>query len=409
MSNSSSTVCSDEQHFDALSGLRVLDIATFVAAPFCGTILADFGAEVIKIEQPGLGDSLRSFGTQTDVGDTLVWLSEARNKDTLTLDLRKPEGAELFRQLVAQSDVVLENFRPGTMERWGLGYDDLAKINPRIIMLRVSAYGQTGPKRGEPGFARIAHAFGGLSYLAGEPGRPPVVPGSTSMADYISGMWGAIGVLIALRARETTGSGQFIDIGLYESVFRLLDEIAPAYAKFGIVRERMGPDTVNVAPHSHYETADGKWVAIACTNDRMWERLTVAMGRPDLLESYQTSPERVAHRDIVNREVATWIGTMALDEAMTTAGEHQVPIGPVYSIADIFEDPHFAARGNLLHVVDERAGELVLPAAVPRLSDTPAQFRHAGRALGADNERVLRDLLGLDPGRIRDLRDRKVI
>ena len=214
----------DLAQLPALSGLRVLDIATFVAAPFCGTILADFGAEVIKIEQPKTGDALRQFGTITECGDSLVWLSEARNKKTITLDLRTPDGAVLFKQLVAKSDVVLENFRPGTLEKWGLGFEELSKINPRLVLLRISAYGQTGPKRGEPGFARIAHAFAGLSWLSGEADGPPVVPGSTSMADYVSGMWGAIGVLTALRARDVSGKGQSIDIGLYESIFRLLDE-----------------------------------------------------------------------------------------------------------------------------------------------------------------------------------------
>ena len=265
-----------------LADVRVLDIATFVAAPFCGTIMADFGADVIKIEQPGEGDSLRRFGTMTEVGDTLVWLSEARNKRSVTLDLRTEDGADLFRKLVAQSDVVLENFRPGTLEKWGLGYDTLAAINPKLVMLRVSAYGQTGPMRDKPGFARVAHAFSGLAYLAGEPGRPPVVPGSTSLADYMSGLFGAVGVMIALRHAERTGEGQIIDIGLYESIFRVLDELAPSYARSGYQRERMGPDTVNIVPHSHYETRDSHWVALACSNDRMWQRLARAMGRPEL-------------------------------------------------------------------------------------------------------------------------------
>ena len=380
----------------ALFGLRVLDIATFVAAPFCGTILADFGAEVIKIEQPGAGDPLRKFGTPTDCGDTLVWLSEARNKKTATLDLRSPRGAELFRELVRQSDVVLENFRPGTLEKWNLGFEDLLKINPQLVMLRVSAYGQDGPKRNEPGFARIAHAFGGLSYLAGQPDGPPVVPGSTSLADYISGMWGAIGVLVALLALPKLGRGQFIDIGLYESVFRLLDEIAPAYAKFGTVRERMGPDTVNVTPHSHYQTGPGQWVAIACTNDKMWQRLTEAMDRPDLAASYPTAPVRVANRDEINRLVAAWISGMTIEETMAKTAAFGVPCGPIYSIADIFDDPQYAARGNLLKVEDPRVGELVIPAALPRLSGTPAAFRHTGRGLGADHAAVFGGLLGLD-------------
>jgi crotonobetainyl-CoA:carnitine CoA-transferase CaiB-like acyl-CoA transferase len=384
----------------ALDGVRVLDIATFVAAPFCGTILADFGAEVIKIEQPVSGDSLRRFGTPTECGDTLVWLSEARNKRTTTLDLRKPAGADLFRKLVAQSDVVLENFRPGTLERWGLSFEALREINPKLVMLRVSAYGQTGPKKGEPGFARIAHGFGGLAYLAGTPDGPPVVPGSTSMADYLSGMWGAIGVLIALRSAEATGRGQFIDIGLYESVFRLLDEAAPAFAKFGIVRERMGPDTVNVVPHSHYQTGSGEWVAIACTNDKMFTRLCEVMGQPDLARTYVTAPDRVAHRAEINAKVAAWVGNHSFDEVMERTRVGEVPCGPVYSIKDIFSDPHYAERENLLHVEDERAGALVLPSAVPKLSETPATFRHAGRALGADNADVLSELLGLGPDEI---------
>lgn len=379
----------------ALQGLRVLDIATFVAAPFCGTILADLGAEVIKIEQPEGGDSLRKFGTITECGDSLVWLSEARNKKTVTLDLRKPDGVELFKRLVAKSDVVLENFRPGTLEKWGIGFEELRKLNPKLVMLRISAYGQTGPKRGEPGFARIAHAFAGLSWLAGEADGPPVVPGSTSMADYISGMWGAIGVMAALRNCEITGRGQFIDIGLYESVFRLLDETAPAFAKYGMVRERMGADTVNVVPHSHYQTKSGEWVALACTNDKMFERLAVVMGQPELAKKYPTSLVRVENRALVNSLVAEWMGSHSLADVLTLTRDGGVPCAQIYSIKDIFEDEQYRARGNLLHVEDPRAGELVLPAPMPLLSETPPQFRHAGRALGADNDEVFGLLLGL--------------
>lgn len=379
----------------ALGKLRVLDIATFVAAPFCGTILADFGAEVIKIEQPRTGDALRQFGTITECGDSLVWLSEARNKKAITLDLRKPEGAQMFRKLVEQADVVLENFRPGTLERWGLGYDALCEINPGLIMLRISAYGQTGPKRAEPGFARIAHAFAGLSHLAGEADGPPVVPGSTSMADYISGMWGAIGVLTALQAKQASGRGQYIDIGLYESVFRLLDEMAPAYAKYGAVRDRMGADTVNVVPHSHYKTASGEWVALACTNDKMFERLAVVMGCPALYDRFRTSAIRVANRDEVNKLVAQWIGECTLHEVLEKTREGGVPCAQIYSIREIFEDPQYEARGNLLKIDDPRVGPLVVPAAVPKMSGTPAVFRHAGRALGADNATVYGELLDL--------------
>lgn len=382
----------------AMDGVRVLDAATFLAAPFCGTILADFGAEVIKVEQPKIGDPLRKFGTMTDCGDTLVWLSEARNKKSVTLDLRTPEGADLFLQLAAQSDVVLENFRPGTMEKWGLGWEDLRKVNPRLVMLRVSAYGQNGPYSARPGFARIAHAFSGLSFLSGEPDRIPVVPGSTSLADYTTGLWGAIGVMMALRIVDQTGEGQVVDIALYESMFRLLDELAGAYAKFGYIRERMGADTVNACPHSHYQTLDGGWVAIACTSDRMFARLAEVMGRPELAQSpdYATTRARCERLEDVNHIVGLWTGGLNIKDVLERCAQEGVPCSQLYNIKDIFEDPQYAARQNLLHVDDPRAGELTMPAALPQLSATPAAFQHAGPSLGADNQAIYSDLLGLD-------------
>jgi crotonobetainyl-CoA:carnitine CoA-transferase CaiB-like acyl-CoA transferase len=394
-----------------LSDIRVLDIATFVAAPFCGTIMAEFGAEVIKIEQPGFGDSLRRFGTMTETGDTLVWLSEARNKKSVTLDLRTPEGRDIFLKLVAQSDVVLENFRPGTLEKWGLGYDELAKANPKIVLLRVSAYGQTGPMKDKPGFARIAHAFSGLAYLSGEPGRPPVVPGSTSLADYMSGLFGAVGVMVALRHAEKTGEGQYIDIGLYESVFRVLDEIAPAYARSGFVRERMGPDTVNIVPHSHYETKDSRWVALACSNDRMWERLTKAMGRPELAEDsrYSRPKARDDHRAEVNAMVAQWVKSKDAEELIALCDAAEAPISILMNIADIFEDPQYAARGNLEKLAHPQLGEITLPAPLPRLSKTPPKLSSAGPALGSANDEVLGGLLALTAEYIASLKSKNII
>lgn len=385
-----------------LSDIRVLDVATFVAAPFCGTIMSDFGAEVIKVEQPGSGDSLRRFGTQTECGDTLVWLSEARNRKSVTLDLRRAEGAELFRDMVKHSDVVLENFRPGTMEKWGLGYEALAEINPKLVMLRVSAYGQTGPMREKPGFARIAHAFSGLAYLSGEPGRPPVVPGSTSLADYMTGLFGAVGVMVALRHAEQTGCGQVIDIGLYESIFRVLDELAPSYGRSGFKRERMGADTVNIVPHSHYETADGAWVALACSNDRMWERLSEAMVRPELAkdERYATLVARNDRRAEVNAMVAQWVASLPVADVLSRCEAADAPCSKLLDIADIFEDPQYAARGNLLKVNDDRVGELVVPGPLPHMSRTPPRFNHTGPALGTSTAAVLHDLLGLTPDRI---------
>jgi crotonobetainyl-CoA:carnitine CoA-transferase CaiB-like acyl-CoA transferase len=245
-----------------LAGLRVLDAATFLAAPFAATLLGEFGAEIIKIEQPGAGDPLRRFGTMTQAGHTLNWASESRNKKPITLDLRHPEGAALFKRLAADSDIVMENFRPGTFEKWGLGWDVLSALNPRLIMVRLSAFGQTGPYKDLPGFARIAHAFSGLGLACGEPGRVPVTPGASSLADYASGVWAAFATMVALTDRTATGRGQVIDLALYQATFRYMDEMMPAYAKTGQIRQRMGAETHNLIPHGHFRTADDRWLAI---------------------------------------------------------------------------------------------------------------------------------------------------
>jgi len=395
-----------------LAGIRVLDIATFLAAPLCATIMAEFGAEVIKIEQPGSGDTMRKFGTPTERGgDTLAWLSEARNKRSITLDLRHPEGKALFLRLIEQSDVLCENFRPGTLDRWDLGWNVLSATNPRLVVLRVSGYGQTGPYRGRPGFARIAHAFGGLSYLAGERGGTPVVPGSTSLADYMSGLYGAVGVLMALRARDRDGAGQEIDMALYESVFRALDEMAPAYARHGVVRERQGAATVNVCPHSHYPTRDGKWVAIACTTDKMFSRFAQVIGRPELAagDRWGDVRARLEAQAEVDALVADWTRARTLHEVMQACIDGEVPCGPLNSVADLFADPHIAARGNLLRLTEPGAGEVVLPNVLPRLSRTPGAVDSLGPRLGEATTDVFGGLLGLDAAAIADLKRRGVI
>ncbi|NQU56876.1 MAG: CoA transferase [Rhodospirillales bacterium] len=397
-----------------LSGIRVLDVATFIAAPYAASILSEFGADVIKVEQPGSGDPFRRFGTPSKRDDsTLAWLSEARNKRSLTLSLSHPEGAAIFKRLVGEADVVCENFRPGTMEKWGLGWDVLAEINPGLVMLRVSGYGQTGPYKNRPGFARIAHAFGGLSHLAGMAGETPVTPGSTSLADYLSGLYGAVGVLLALRQRDKTGAGQMIDVALYESVFRVLDEIAPAYAKEGTVRDREGAGTANACPHGHFPTRDGKWVAIACTTDKMFERLVGAMGRPELggAAGYGEQRKRLANRDRVDKLVAAWTGSLSGQEIMVQCLAFEVPCGPLNTIADIFEDPHIAARENLATITDKdaRIGEVVIPSVMPKLSKTPGRIESLGPELGASSERVLKELLGLDDGQIAALRQAGVV
>jgi crotonobetainyl-CoA:carnitine CoA-transferase CaiB-like acyl-CoA transferase len=394
----------------ALKGIRVLDLGTFIAGPHCATILGEFGAEVIKVEPPKTGDSLRRLGTNTECGDTLVWLSEARNKKCITVHLGTERGRQLLRQLAAKCDIIVENFRPGTLEKWGLDYDELKKLNRGAILVRISAYGQDGPMRSQPGFARIAHAFSGLSYLAGLPGGPPVVPGSTSLADYMSGMYGAIGALVALRARETTGEGQCIDLALYESVFRVLDEIAPAFQKFGYVRERMGADAVNVCPHSHYQTRDGKWIAIACTSDAMFARLAEAMEQPELASGEQYGPKelRLSARDAVNAIVAKWVASLDLESVLARCAGSDVPASLLYSIADVFEDPQYRARGNI-KMTDSRIGELAVPDVIPRLSLTPGQIQWLGEGLGAQNDEVFGSVLGLNDAEIARLRADGVI
>jgi crotonobetainyl-CoA:carnitine CoA-transferase CaiB-like acyl-CoA transferase len=394
-----------------LDDIKIIDVSSFLAGPFCSTQLAEFGAEVWKVELPEIGDALRRFGTITKNGDSLPWLSECRNKKSITLDMRTAEGARLMKQLVAKADVFVENFQPGTLEKWGLGWDTLKEINPRLVMVRISGYGQTGPYRDRPGFGRIANAFGGLSFLAGYPDRPPVTPGSATIPDYMAGLYGALGALLALQARHRTGRGQMIDIGLYEPIFRILDEIAPAYAYKGLVRQRMGPGTVNVVPHSHYPTKDGRWIAIACTNDKIYARLAVAMGQPELAqpESWGTLANRERDREQVDAHVGEWTAKHDRAELLRICEENQVPCGPIYSIDEIFEDPQYEARGNILKMQDERVGELPIPNLVPRLSDTPGSVKWLGPKLGEHNDEVFKGLLGLTDDDLRRLAGEGVI
>jgi succinyl-CoA:(S)-malate CoA-transferase subunit B len=394
-----------------LDGIRILDIATFVAAPFAAACLAEFGADVIKIEKPGIGDSLRQLGTESDAGDTYWWLNDARNKRCITLDLKHPKGAELFKRLVADSDVVMENFRPGTLERWGLGFETLREINPGLVMLRVSAYGQEGPKHHLPGFARIAQAYAGLSYLTGQPDTPPLIAGSTTLADYLSGLYGAYGVLLALRARDKSGRGQYIDIGLHDGIFRFLDELAAVYSKTGYVRERNGTETDSSVPHSHYPTGDGKWVAIACTNDKMYQRFVQVIGNPELAdqERFGTRKKRVVAREVINRLVTQWTTSLPRDEVIARCCDGDVPCGPVNSIADIFEDEQFTIRDTLVRVKDPRVGELAVQGVVPKLSETPGEIKHLGAELGAHNREIYMDCLGLSEHELVALRDEGII
>ena len=393
----------------ALDGLVVLDLATFIAAPMCATLLGEFGAEVIKVEQPGVGDDLRRLGRQAD-GVSLWWLSDARNKKSMTCNLREAEGQALIRRLCRGVDVVAENFRPGTLERWGLSYDELRAENPGLVMVRISAFGQTGPYRERPGFGRIAAAVGGVSYLSGYPDRPPVTPGTPTVPDYLAGIMGALGALVALRARERTGEGQVVDLGLYEPIVRILDDAIPVFGALGYVRERIGSAAESAAPHNHYQSRDGRWIAVACTNDRMFGRLAAAMGTPDLVERFPKMRDRLSARAELDGLVQAWVGARDAVDALAALDAAEVPCALVNSVRDLFDDPQVKARENIATVPVPGLGSVHMPGVVPRLSSTPGAIRFAGaRTPGVDNEEIYLGRLGLERAEYDRLQGKGVI
>ena len=381
----------------ALEGLTVLDLATFVAAPFCCTLLGEFGAGVIKVEQPGKGDDLRRLGTPAAEGLSYWWLTESRNKKSITCNLRAPQGQALIRRLAAEADILAENFRPGTMERWNLGWEDLHAVNRGLVMVRISAFGQTGPYRERPGFGRIAAAVSGVSYISGHPDRPPVSPGTPTIPDYLAGTMGALGALVALQHRQRSGEGQVVDVALYEPMLRMLDEMIPAYAGAGRVRERIGSGTEYVVPHNHYQAGDGGWIAIACTNDRMFERLVVdAMRQPRLLAEFGTMQERIRRRDELDAAVQDWVGRADARAVLARLDAAEVPCGPVNSVKDLFQDPQVRARENIVEFPSPLGGLLAMAGIVPKLSATPGRVENLGPVTpGAHNEEIYCGRLGL--------------
>jgi len=381
----------------ALNGLVALDLATFIAAPFCCTLLGEFGAEVIKVEQPGRGDDLRRLGHKPADGVSYMWLVESRNKKSITCNLRAPEGQALITRLAARADILAENFRPGTMEKWNLGYAELSAANPRLVMVRISAFGQTGPSRERPGFGRIAGAVSGVSYISGYPDRPPVSPGTPTIPDYLAGVMGALGALAAIESRHRTELGQVVDVALYEPMLRMLDEMIPVYGALGKIRERIGSGTEYVVPHNHYQARDGSWIAIACTNDRMFERLALdAMGEPGLRAEFPTMDERMRRRAELDARVQAWVGSFDAPDALRRLDAAEVPCSMVNSVKDIFADEHMRARDNLIRVKDAQGGELWMPGIVPKLSRTPGHVESAGPAApGAHNEEIYCGRLGL--------------
>lgn len=393
-----------------LNDVRVLEMGQLLAGPFCGQLLADFGAEVIKCEQPGVGDPLRVWGQEKPYGKSLWWPIVARNKKSLTLNLRTEEGQEIVRELIRSTDILIENFRPGTMERWNLGYEDLKKINPRLIMVRVTGFGQTGPYSRRAGYGAIGEAMGGLRYVVGDPSTPPSRMG-ISIGDELAAVYACMGALMALHARERTGQGQVVDSAIYEAVLAMMESTVSEYHVAGYVRERTGATLPNVSPSNVFETRDGKLLLIAANQDTVFRRLASAMGRPDLAEDprYATHSARGTHMTELDALINDWTRTLDLKPLEETLHENGVPCGLIYSAAEMLDDPHFKAREAIVELPHRDFGSIKMQNVAPRLSDTPGEIRHAGPELGEHTDDILLKDLGLSPDRLDRLRAEGVI
>jgi crotonobetainyl-CoA:carnitine CoA-transferase CaiB-like acyl-CoA transferase len=398
-----------------LSGVRVLDIGTLIAGPFAATMLGDFGAEIIKVEQPGRGDALRgspeSDGTAARSGN---WLVEGRNKKSITLDLRQEAGQAVLRELIAKVDVLVENFTPGTLEKWSLGWDAVHAINPRLIMTRVSGYGQKGPYAKRAGYDRIALGFSGYMYPTGFPDRFPVRPAFPT-ADYNTGTFAALATMFALYGRDAngggTGKGQLIDLALYEAPFRITSDMMVEFARSGAIRERIGNRNPTFAPAGTFQTRDGRYVQIAAGGDGVWPRLAAAIDRPELAEDprYKTSRERIARADELEALLAQWISRHDFADIEKRLVGANVPFGGIYTAADISSDPHFKARDNLATIEDRDLGPVVMPAVIPRLEGTPGRIAFAGPPLGSHNDEIYKGLLAKSDAELAALRKQRVI
>jgi formyl-CoA transferase len=394
-----------------LAGIRVLELGNFIAAPSAGRLLGDFGAEVVKIERPGSGDELRRW--RLHGGETsLLFRTLGRNKRSVTVDLRSSEGRDIVLRLAAQSDVVLENFRPGTLERWGLGPDRLREQNPQLVVVRVSGYGQTGPYRDRPGFGGVAEAIGGLRALTGNPGLPPTRVG-ISLADSVAGLYAVIGALMGLLARERAG-GEVVDVALYEAVYSLMESLVPDYDAFGVVREQAGSGLPGIAPSNTYRCSDGRYIVISGNGDGIFVRLMHAIGRPDLATDPRLSDNagRVAHSDELDAAIGTWTAAHSQDEVASVLVAADVPNGPILTAEEISKDPHFTERGmherHHVRIAADDERDVVFPGVVPRLEHRPGRTRWLGPELGADTDEVL-DAIGIDAAERERLRAEGVI
>lgn len=390
-----------------LHGLRVIELGQLIAGPFCGQLFADFGADVIKVEPPGQGDPLREWGRE---GFPLWWTVVARGKRCVTANLREPEGQDIVRRLVAEADFLLENFRPGTLEKWGLGYEALKAVNPGLIMIRVSGYGQTGPYASRPGYASVGEAMGGLRYVMGEPDRLPSRAG-ISLGDSLAGLYAMLGALAALHHRNLTGEGQVVDASIYESVLSIMEALVPEYQFEGLSRERSGSILPNIAPSNIYSGTDGM-VIIAANQDTVFARLCEAMGQPELSRhpDYQTHVSRGRNQTALDDCIQAWASSLTIAEIETVLIMHAVPVGKVYRAADMLADPHFAARQSLVEVESHRWPGLKQQGVFPKLSATPGHVRWSGpEDLGQHTEEILTELLDLTPEQIVKLRDSGIV
>ncbi len=393
-----------------LDGVRVLELGQLLAGPFAGCILGYFGAEVIKVEPPGAGDPLRGWRV-LQRGTSLWWRSLARNKKCITLNLRESRGRSLARRLADEADVLIENFRPGTMEKWGLGPDELKRTNPRLVYARISGYGQTGPYASRPGFASVCEGIGGLRHLNGFPGGPPVRT-NLSLGDSLSGLHAALGILLALIERDgdAPSEGQVVDVALFESVFNLLEGVVPEYDGAGVVRGPSGSTVTGIVPTNTYRCEDGKYVVIGGNADSIFVRLMTAAGRADLAHDPRLADNagRVEHEEEIDRAISAWTATLESDEVVERLAAEAVPAGPIYSVADMARDPHFQARG-LFESVEIDGKPLQVPAITPRLSATPGRTDWPGPEVGAHTEEILGERLGLSQAEIETLRREGIV
>ena len=393
-----------------LDDLRVIELGSLLAGPFCGQLLGDFGAEVIKVEDPVAGDPMRQWGREKSHGMSLWWPVIARNKKSVTADLRTKEGQDIVRGLVAKADVLLENFRPGTLERWGLSPEELWEINPRLVVTRVTGYGQSGPYAARAGFGAIGEAMGGLRYVTGDPSTPPARTG-ISLGDSLAANFAALGTLVALHNVGRTGKGQVVDSAIYEAVLAMMESLIPEWQVGGYQRERSGATLPNVSPSNIYPTADGDMILIAANQDTVFGRLTEVMGQTELQsdERFNGHAERGHHMEVLDGIIAEWTSIFDADELLEKLHENGVPAGRIFRVKDMFADPHFQAREAIVRLAHPQIGEFAMHGVFPRLSATPGSVRNVGPTLGENNEQIYKDLLGMDEKQINSLRTAGII